>query len=54
MHMTEMNAGPVEGGIDTQHTELAALRDAYPDSTVIPVAAVSGAVRRVLLRRRAA
>jgi hypothetical protein len=40
MDMTEMNAGPVEAGIDAQHTELAALRDAYPDSKVIPFAAV--------------
>jgi len=40
MDMTKMNAGAVETGIDAQHSELAALRDAYPDSTIIPFAAV--------------
>jgi uncharacterized protein len=40
MDMTEMNAGAVEAGIEAQHRELAAMRDAYPDATVIPFAAV--------------
>jgi len=40
MDMTEMNAGSVAVGIDAQHAEIAALRSAYPDSIVIPFAAV--------------
>jgi hypothetical protein len=40
MDMTKMNAGGVAVGIDEQHEEIAALRSAYPDSTVIPFAAV--------------
>jgi hypothetical protein len=40
MDMTKMNAGGVAVGIDEQHEQVAALRDAYPDSTVIPFAAV--------------
>jgi uncharacterized protein len=39
MDMTKMNAGKVEVGIDAQHAELAALRDANP-KVVIPFAAV--------------
>jgi predicted TIM-barrel fold metal-dependent hydrolase len=39
MDMTKMNAGKVEIGIDAQHSELAALRDANP-KVVIPFAAV--------------
>jgi predicted TIM-barrel fold metal-dependent hydrolase len=40
MDMTKMNAGGVAVGIDAQHAEIAALRSAYPDSIVIPFAAV--------------
>lgn len=40
MDMTKMNAGGVAVGIDEQHERVAALRDAYPDSTAIPFAAV--------------
>jgi uncharacterized protein len=40
MDMTKMNAGGVAVGIDEQHEEIAALRSAYPDSTVIPFATV--------------
>jgi predicted TIM-barrel fold metal-dependent hydrolase len=39
MDMTKMNAGKVEIGIDAQHAELAALRDANP-KVLIPFAAV--------------
>jgi len=40
MDMTKMNAGAVAVGIDEQHAEVAVLRSAYPDSIVIPFAAV--------------
>jgi predicted TIM-barrel fold metal-dependent hydrolase len=40
MDMTQMNAGSVKVGIDEQHTQVEELRDAYPDSLVVPFAAV--------------
>jgi predicted TIM-barrel fold metal-dependent hydrolase len=40
MDMTMMNAGRVRVGIDQQHEEIVALRNAYPDGTMIPFAAV--------------
>ncbi|HET7855591.1 MAG TPA: amidohydrolase family protein [Gaiellaceae bacterium] len=40
MDMTKMNAGTVAVGIEEQHAQVAALRNAHPDSTVIPFAAV--------------
>jgi uncharacterized protein len=39
LDMTHLNAGALELGIDAQHAELAALRDAFPD-TVVPFAGV--------------
>jgi len=40
MDMTMMNAGRVPVGIDEQHDDIVALRQAYPDGLVIPFAAV--------------
>jgi uncharacterized protein len=40
MDMTKMNAGGVRVGIDEQHRQVEALREAYPPGLVVPFAAV--------------
>ena len=48
MDMTMMNAGRVHVGIDEQHDEIVALRDAYPEELLIPFAAVDPRHERIV------
>jgi uncharacterized protein len=48
MDMTMMNAGRVHVGIDEQHDEIIALRDAYPEGQLVPFAAVDPRHERIV------